>query len=48
MDLSPLQIARYDYQPKLPLILKDDISEIKAVEGEATANDDSSFLKQTV
>ena len=36
MDLSPLQIARYDYQPKLPLILKDDISEIKAVEGEAT------------
>ena len=36
MDLSPLQIARYDYQPKLPLILKDAISEIKAVEGEAT------------
>ena len=33
MDLSPLQIARYEYSPKLPEMLKHDISDIKAVEG---------------
>ena len=38
MELSPLQIARYSYQPKLPEILKNDISKIKAVEGEITAS----------
>ena len=36
MDLSPLQIARYEYSPKLPEMLKNDISSIKAVEGKAT------------
>ncbi len=36
MELSPLQIARYGYQPKLPEILKNDISDIRAVEGEKT------------
>ena len=36
MDLSPLQIARYEYSPKLPEMLKHDISSIKAVEGKAT------------
>ena len=38
MELSPLQIARYEYQPKLPEILKNEISAIKAVEGEVTAS----------
>lgn len=38
MELSPLQIARYEYQPKLPEILKNEISAIKAVEGEITAS----------
>ncbi len=36
MELSPLQKERYKYQPKLPEILKKDISAIVAVEGEAT------------
>ena len=36
MDLSPLQIARYEYQPKLPLMLRNAISEIEAVEGANT------------
>ncbi len=38
MELSPLQIARYEYQPKLPEILKNEIYAIKAVEGEVTAS----------
>ena len=38
MELSPLQIVRYEYQPKLPEILKNEISAIKAVEGEVTAS----------
>ena len=38
MELSPLQIARYEYQPKLPEILKNEISAIKAVEGEVTTS----------
>ena len=38
MELSPLQIARYGYQPKLPEILKNDIANIKAVEGEITSS----------
>ena len=36
MELSPLQKARYEYRPKLPEMLKDDIGNIKAVEGRAT------------
>lgn len=36
MELSPLQKARYEYRPKLPEMLKDDIGNIKAAEGRAT------------
>ena len=36
MDLSPLQIARYGYQPKLPKMLRHAISEIEAIEGAKT------------
>ncbi len=36
MNLSPLQKARYDYQPKLPSILREAIDTIVAVKGEAT------------
>ena len=38
MDLSPLQIARYEYQPKLPKMLRNAISEIEAVEGANTVS----------
>jgi pyrophosphate--fructose-6-phosphate 1-phosphotransferase len=37
MDLSPLQKARYDYNPKLPKILRNPINSLKAVQGDATA-----------
>ena len=36
MELSPLQTARYEYRPKLPEMLKNDISNIKATEGKST------------
>ena len=36
MDISPLQRLRYDYQPKLPTILTEDIKTIIPVIGEAT------------
>ena len=36
MNLSPLQKARYDYQPKLPGMLRNGISRICVKEGEAT------------
>ena len=36
MDISPLQKVRYAYQPKLPAILRKDITSIEAVYGEAT------------
>ena len=36
MDLSPLQIARYEYKPKLPAMLRNKIDEIEAIEGEKT------------
>ena len=36
MKLSPLQIARYQYQPKLPGMLRNGISEICVNNGEAT------------
>ena len=36
MELSPLQKVRYSYEPKLPEILKNDISKIVATEGEVT------------
>ena len=36
MDLSPLQKARYEYNPKLPGMLRNGISEICVKEGEAT------------
>ena len=32
MNYSPLQKARYEYQPKLPLILQNDINDIEAME----------------
>ncbi len=37
MNISPLQRLRYDYQPKLPAILKEDIKTIVQVVGEATS-----------
>ncbi|MDC7245426.1 MAG: diphosphate--fructose-6-phosphate 1-phosphotransferase [Sphaerochaetaceae bacterium] len=37
MDLSPLQKARYEYNPKLPKILRNPIRSLKSVEGEATS-----------
>lgn len=36
MEKSALQIARYAYQPKLPVILREDIEKITAVKGEKT------------
>lgn len=36
MKLSPLQEARYAYQPKLPGMLRHGIKEISVNEGEAT------------
>ena len=36
MKLSPLQMARYQYQPKLPGMLRNGISEICVKNGEAT------------
>ena len=36
MKLSPLQKARYEYQPKLPGMLRNGISSICVKEGEAT------------
>lgn len=36
MDISPLQQARYAYQPKLPAILRKDITSIAPAFGEAT------------
>lgn len=36
MELSPLQIARYEYKPKLPAILRNDVNKIVAVEGKET------------
>ncbi len=37
MDISPLQILRYEYQPKLPAILREDIKTIRPVVGDETA-----------
>ncbi|MDY0289221.1 MAG: diphosphate--fructose-6-phosphate 1-phosphotransferase [Sphaerochaeta sp.] len=37
MNISPLQRLRYDYQPKLPAILTEDIRNIRQVRGEATS-----------
>ncbi len=37
MDLSPLQRARYDYQPKLPSILTEAIDKVIPVQGQATS-----------
>ncbi len=36
MNISPLQRLRYEYQPKLPAILTEDIRNIQQVAGEAT------------
>ena len=36
MDISPLQKARYEYQPKLPGMLRNGIAEISVQEGAAT------------
>jgi pyrophosphate--fructose-6-phosphate 1-phosphotransferase len=38
MDISPLQKARYEYQPKLPGMLRNGVSEICVKEGAATAS----------
>ncbi|MBQ6654396.1 MAG: diphosphate--fructose-6-phosphate 1-phosphotransferase [Erysipelotrichaceae bacterium] len=38
MKLSPLQIARYQYQPKLPGMLRNGIAEISVRTGEKTAS----------
>ena len=38
MEYSPLQKARYSYQPKLPLILRSEMDEIEAVEGSETTS----------
>ncbi len=38
MNLSPLQTARYEYQPKLPGMLRNGIAEICVKEGAATAS----------
>ena len=47
MKISPLQKARYEYQPKLPTILKGDISSIKVAMGEATQSiSDQAELKK--
>ena len=36
MDISPLQKARYEYQPKLPTILRESITNVLPIKGEAT------------
>ena len=36
MEISPLQKARYEYQPKLPGMLRNGIAEISVQEGAAT------------
>ena len=36
MELSPLQMARYQYNPKLPGMLRNGISDICVRDGEAT------------
>ncbi len=38
MNLSPLQKARYEYEPKLPGMLRAGISEISVKDGEATSS----------
>jgi len=38
MKLSPLQVARYEYQPKLPGMLRSGIKKISVKEGEATTS----------
>ena len=38
MNHSPLQTARYSYEPKLPTILRSAMNEIIAVEGQATTS----------
>ena len=38
MKLSPLQAARYQYNPKLPGMLRNGISEISVRTGDATAS----------
>ncbi len=36
MEISPLQLSRYKYQPKLPKMLRSDISKIEAIYGNKT------------
>ena len=38
MKLSPLQIERYKYQPKLPAMLRNGINEISVKEGKETTS----------
>ena len=47
MQYSPLQKARYEYKPKLPKILRQDIASIEAVFGENTESaTDQDALKE--
>ena len=47
MSKSALQLARYNYQPKLPMILRENISEIAPVLGEKTqSQSDQEELKK--
>ena len=36
MKISPMQVARYQYQPKLPGMLRNGIAEICVKDGSAT------------
>ena len=44
MKLSPLQIARYQYQPKLPGMLRNGISEICVKNGGATESIAATYI----
>ena len=51
MKLSPLQVARYQYNPKLPGMLRNGISEICVKEGSETqsvADQATSAVTETV
>ena len=43
MDISPLQKARYEYQPKLPGMLRNGIADICVKEGCRSGEDPGTF-----
>ena len=45
MDKSPLQVARYQYKPKLPGILREEIATIVSTKGEQEAATDKEAIK---